>query len=46
MTAANLGTALGSAVCGMVIAHMGMQYMMWAASYFLFMFGNDYPQGI
>ena len=34
-TAANLGTALGSAVCGMVIAHMGMQYMMWGGIVFL-----------
>lgn len=35
LTAANLGTALGSAVCGMVIAHMGMQYMMWGGIVFL-----------
>lgn len=35
LTAANLGTALGSAVCGIVIAHMGMQYMMWGGIVFL-----------
>ena len=35
LAAANLGTALGSAVCGMVIAYMGMQYMMWGGIVFL-----------
>lgn len=35
LTAANLGTALGSVVCGLVIARLGMQYMMWGGIAFL-----------
>lgn len=35
LTAANLGTALGSVVCGMVIARIGMQYVMWGGVAFL-----------
>ena len=49
LTAANLGTALGSAVCGMVIAHMGNAVYdvgRHRISYFNVRQSNCYPQGI